>query len=58
MLQLALILTLRIFPLLSTEQAVCPVCTCLPTQCVYDFPRSNQPLTLSENHRGNEVGLA
>lgn len=50
MLQLALILALCIFfsPLLGTEQAVCPVCTCLRTQCVYGFPHSNQPLTLSK----------
>lgn len=35
-------------PLLSTESAVCPVCTCLPTPCVYGFSHSNQLPTLSE----------
>lgn len=57
-LQLALLLALRIFPLLSTGPAVRPVCTCLPTPCVSGFPHGNQPPTPSENHRGNEVGLA
>lgn len=52
MLQQAPILVLCISPpLLSTEPAVCPVCTCLPTPCVHGFSHSNQPPTLSEKPR-------
>lgn len=38
-------------PLLSTEPAVCPACTCFPTPCVHGFSHPNQPPTLSEKPR-------